>query len=94
MDKDEYLCLEDEFIVLAIPSTTVEVEITAKIWNNGEVMTVKRTMPFQEVRAAFDEAREGYIPYDSVYILNEDYDKSKLERLLKKYCGEEEDGED
>jgi len=90
MDEKEYIDLEDEFIVLAIPSNTVEVDIVAKIWNDGVVMTVQRTLPFQEVRAAFEEAREGYTPSNAIFVLNKDFGKSKLERLLAKYLEEEE----
>lgn len=35
MDDKEYIELENDFIVLGIPSATVEVEITAKVWNGG-----------------------------------------------------------
>jgi hypothetical protein len=94
MSEQEFLDLEDEFIVLAIPSRTVEVEIAAKIWHDGKVITVSRTMEFEEVRAAFEEAKEGYVPSNAVYVLNENYNRSKLERLLVKYCGEEEDSAD
>ena len=48
--------LSEEFIVLAIPATTVEVTISAKVWCDGEVVEVKRTMPFDEVRGAIKEA--------------------------------------
>lgn len=85
MDEKEYVELETEFIVLAIPQSTVEVTISAKVWDNSKVTTVERTMPFNEVRDAFREAEEGYTPSNAVYVLNPDISKSKLELLIKKY---------
>ncbi len=86
MDEKRYVNLEEGFIVLAIPSTTVEVYISAKVWHNGEVITVGRTMPFEEVRAAFQEAEQGYIPSDTVFSLSEDYTRNELEMMLKNLC--------
>lgn len=88
MDEKEYVELENDFIVLAIPSATVEVEITAKVWNGEEIIKVSRVMPFEEVREAFAEAHDGYISSDALFFLNPDIDKSKLERLLSKYLDE------
>lgn len=90
MDDKEYIELDDDFIVLAVPSATVEVEIIAKVWNGQEIIKVSRTMPFEEVRKAFDEAHDGYIPSDALFFLNPDIGKSKLEKLLSKYLPEEE----
>lgn len=77
--------------VLAIPATTLEVKISAKVWLNGEAKTVERTMSFDEVRSAIQEAQDGYIPSDALFMLNPDYDKSKLQRLIEKYCLEDKD---
>ena len=95
MEEEKFVELEEDFIVLAIPSTTMEVSITAKVWNDGEVIDVTRTLPFAEVRAAFNEAHAGYTPSTSVFVLNPDVNKSKLERLLSAYLKdvEEEDAD-
>ena len=87
--------LSEEFIVLAIPTSTVEVTISAKVWHDGAVVEVKRTMPFDEVRDAIKEAKEGYIPSDALFVLNPDISKSKLEQLVQSYLDRAEDsGED
>ena len=75
--------LDQEFIVLAIPASTLEIKITARIWNDGKVQTVERTMPNKEVRAAIREAEIGYVPSDTAFSLTE-YGKSRLEELLGK----------
>lgn len=86
--------LDQDFIVLAIPKDTVEVEITAKVWHGGEVVTVGNTMSFDDVRAAFKEAREGYIPADAIFTLNPYYDKTKLEQLVGEYLAKLDEDED
>jgi len=77
--------LSEEFIVLAIPATTVEVTISAKVWCDGEVVEVKRTMPFDEVRGAIKEAQEGYIPSDAIFVLNKNAASGKIEQLVQTY---------
>lgn len=63
--------LEQEFIVLAVPADSVEIEINAKVFHDGALMDVSRTMPMSEVRAAIQEAKECYIPGDAVFSLTE-----------------------
>lgn len=74
--------LDTEFIVLAIPAASVEVTVTAKVWMNGEIKTVARTMPFQEVLDAIREAQEAYIP---VFTLT-DLGRREPERLKERYA--------
>lgn len=85
MDQ-EIIELENEFIVLAVPKNTVEVTISAKIYHNGELQDVHRTMDFQEVREAFKEAEQGYIPSDSVFTLTP-LGKKYAEELIQKQRG-------
>lgn len=92
MDELREIELQEEFIVLAIPENTVEVTISAKVWHDGEVLSVERTMPFQEVREAMKEAREGYMPSNAVFTFNPNPPKDKVERLLRKYCDGADDG--
>ena len=85
MDR-EIIELENEFIVLAVPKNTVEVTIFAKIYHNGELQDVHRTMDFQEVREAFKEAEQGYIPSDAVFTLTP-LGKKYVEELIQKQRG-------
>ena len=85
MDQ-EIIELENEFIVLAVPKNTVEVTISAKIYHNGELQDVHRTTDFQEVREAFKEAEQGYIPSDAVFSLTPLGEKY-VEELIKKQRG-------
>lgn len=86
--------LDSDFIVLAIPKRTIEVEINAKAWIDGEVVEVKRTMDFEEVREMFAEAANGYIPTDAVFTLSPNYGKSKLEALVDSYLSRVQEDEE
>ncbi|MBP5462732.1 MAG: hypothetical protein J6Y20_11520 [Lachnospiraceae bacterium] len=77
--------LDEEFIVLAVPASTLELEISATVWIDGKPVDVSRHMPFDEVRAAIKEAQEGYIPSDAIFSLTELGEK-ELERLREKYA--------
>ena len=84
----EIVDLDNDFIVIAVPSSALEIDITAKVWYNGDVLTVGRTMCFYEIREAFKEAQAGYIPQDAVFVLNKDLSKNKLERLVSRCLDE------
>lgn len=95
MTENKSVELSESFIVLAIPSSTVEVTISAKVWNGDKVVEVQKTMPFSEVREAIKEAEEGYIPSDALFVLNTDVSKSEMEKLVQSYLDRAEDsGED
>ena len=66
--------------MLTIPANSVEISVRAKVWKDGMVMTVEKTMPFQEVRDAIKEAEENYIPSDAVFTLT-DLGRKELERM-------------
>ena len=82
--------LEQEFIVLAVPRDSVEIEISAKVYKDGELLDVARTMPLNEVREAIQEAKDCYIPSDAIFTLT-DLGKEYAEELIKRYTPPEED---
>lgn len=91
--KDEWkqgtkIELEQEYIVLAIPSSALEVRIEAKIYYDGDVRKVQTTLGYDEVRAAIKEAQDGYIPSDAVFSLTPLGEES-LRKLKEKYQDEE-----
>lgn len=89
MDSEMIKC-KQEFIVLAIPSSTVEVEIEATIWQDGKSVKVGRTLGFEEVRAAIKDAQECYWPSDTVLALT-DLGRAELESLKERYRHEEDE---
>ena len=77
--------LDQEFIVLAIPADTVELEITARVYIDHELYKVYRQMDFANVREAIREAKQGYIPSDAVFMLAPTREE-KLRELIEKYA--------
>lgn len=65
------LDLDCEHLVLLVPKDTVELAITAKVYYNGELIPMNKKMSFAEVREAFEEAEEGYIPSDAKFVITE-----------------------
>lgn len=90
MSEESTIGLNEEFIVLAIPSSTIEVEIKAKVWEDGKVLDVSKTMSIDEVRAAIKEAQDSYIPSDAIFTLTE-LGREELEILKAKYRDDLED---
>lgn len=87
MNKKELIDLDEDFIVLAVPTNTVEVTIEATIFINGKLERVAKTMDFAEVKAAFKEAEDGYIPSDAVFTLAPTKEE-KITDLVRKYLEE------
>lgn len=83
-DSREIVELDEDFIVIAVPVDTVELKLTAKIYSDGELQTVEKVMPFQEVRAAMKEANDGYIPSDAVFTLAP-LGREKITALVDRY---------
>lgn len=78
MDEIE---LNEKWAVIGLPEDAVEVEITAKVYMNGEIAKVCKTLNMQDVRKAFQEAEDGYIPSDAVFRLT-DKGREYVEGLL------------
>lgn len=85
---DEYMELNEDFIVLAVPEDTVQVEIAATIYIDGKLKRVARVMGFPEVRAAFKEANDGYMPSDAIFSLRP-MGEEKVTALVEKYLTKE-----
>ena len=62
--------LETEWAVLTIPMNAVELTITAKVYLDGELVQVDRTLSMSEIRDAAREA-EDYFPPDAVFTITE-----------------------
>lgn len=75
--------LEEDYIVLAVPTDSVELTISAKIYHDGRLMDVSCVMGMKEIQAMFREARDNYIPEDTVFSLTEK-GKAYLEELKRR----------
>lgn len=61
--------LNEKWAVIGLPEDAVEVEIKAKVYVNGEIVKVGKTLNMKELREAFQEAEYSYIPSDAVFYL-------------------------
>ena len=71
IEKGQEINLETEKIVVEIPVQAIEVKITAKIYFDGEIHEVENKMSLKEIREAFDDAEENYIPPDASFVITE-----------------------
>lgn len=69
MDEIPEVLLDEKNIVISLPEDTVEVTISARVWQGGELITVERKMGPREVREAFNDADENYLDPNTTFSL-------------------------
>ena len=83
MNKE--ILLNEKYAIISIPETAVEVELNIKVFADGEVKKVGKTLSIEEIRETFKEYEEaedcGYIPPDATFRLT-DKGKKMLEEIL------------
>ena len=57
--------------IVEMPENAVEITIDAKVYHDGELISVKRKMDMSEIREAFQKADDGYIDDDDRFVLTE-----------------------
>ena len=72
--------MEHRAIILGFPEHAVEVRIEAKVFENGEMLNVRKTMNMDEIREAFRKADDGYIDDDDRFVIT-DKGKAYLEEI-------------
>lgn len=77
--------IESVYAVLEIPERCVELKLVCKIFVDGKLQTVQRTMDMQEISHAVQEA-EFYIPEDAVFTIT-DKGREYLEQLERERNG-------
>ena len=82
MEEKEYVALEEQNAVLMIPKNTIELEINATIYEDGNIQKVLCTYSMEEVRKAVHNAEEYYDDPDVRYMLT-DAGKAFCEKLLE-----------
>lgn len=81
MEEKTGVELSEDFIVLTIPKAAVEIEINAKVYYGGEIISVTKFMNMEEIREAFKKAEVGYIDEDDTFELS-DAAKAYLDRAV------------
>ena len=72
--------------VIEIPKTTLELVINAKIYHEGELVTVTQKLDMDAVRSAVKEAEENYFPDDATFTLT-DYGRKLAEEIERENSG-------
>lgn len=91
MDDDkEVVELTNRYAIVEIPENCVELTLQCKVYLDGRLQTVMRTMSLKEIREAFDEYNDaeecGYIPPNALFALTEE-GKEYVEDLMRKRNG-------
>ncbi len=66
--------------MVCLPEDSVEVQINCKVYKDGELIIVKKTMSMSDLRTAFKKADDGYIDDEDTFVLT-DKGKAYLEEL-------------
>lgn len=71
MDDKEYIELNEHRAIIGLPENTVELTITAKVFEDGELQTVSAKYGMSQVREMFEKADKGYIDDDDRFVITE-----------------------
>lgn len=75
-DEQEIVELDNQWAIVEIPENCVELTLLCKVFLDGKLQPVMRTMDMKAIREAFEEyaaAEEcGYIPPNAVFTLTEE----------------------
>ena len=71
MDDKKYIELNEHRAIIGLPENTVELTITAKVFEGGELETVSMTYSMSQVRDMFEKADRGYIDDEDTFVLTD-----------------------
>ena len=63
--------LSEARAMVYIPEGSVELEINATVYENGELIKVGKTMTLKEIQEALRDAEENYISDDDKFVVTE-----------------------
>ena len=70
-DAVETIELINHRAMVELPESAVEVTLNAKIYHEGKLLKVSRTLDMNEVRTAFQKADDGYIDDEDTFVITE-----------------------
>ena len=70
-DKEEMIELENHRAMLEMPNNAVEAKMLIKVFQDGELIEVSKTLDMDEIRTAFQKADDGYIDDDDRFVITE-----------------------
>lgn len=72
MDTPKEVELYESFAVIRLPSDSVEVEINVKVYHDGELINVAKTLTMEDIREVFNDAEENYFPDDAKFVITDE----------------------
>ena len=84
---DEDLCgldVMEHRAMVYLPENAVEVKIDAKVFQDGKIVDVSKTLKMSDLRTAFQKADDGYIDEEDRFEITEK-GMAYLEELKKTY---------
>ena len=67
----EEIELMEHRAMVTLPENSVSVEINCKVFHDGEIINVSKTLSMEDIRTAFQKADDGYIDDDDTFVLTE-----------------------
>lgn len=68
---DEEVNLTEHRAMVYLPENSVEIEINCKVFNDGELLNVRKVLKMSDIRDAFRKADDGYIDDEDRFVLTE-----------------------
>ena len=69
--EENTVTLTDHRAMVQLPENAVEIEINAKVFKDGTLLDVSKTLSMEDIREAFRKADDGYIDDDDVFTVTE-----------------------
>ena len=63
--------LSEKRAMVYLPENAVDITITCKVYENGELIEVNKQLKLSDIRAAFEDAEYNYIEDDDKFVITE-----------------------
>ncbi len=67
----EEIELKEHRAMVTLPENSVCVEMNCRVFHDGEIINVSKTLSMEDVRTAFQKADDGYMDDDDRFTLTE-----------------------
>jgi len=69
--KPEEISLDEHRAMVGLPEEAVEVVLNCKVFHDGDIMHVSKTLKMEDIRTAFRKADDGYIDDEDTFVITE-----------------------
>ena len=69
--EPEMVELMNHRAMVELPENAVEITVNAKVYHDGRLISVGKTMDMEEIRTAFRKADDGYIDDEDTFVITE-----------------------